>query len=361
MHEFHRLQVRDVHHDTRDSVVLSLDVPDDMREAFRFQPGQYLTFRQTLDGEECRRSYSICSALQDEALRVSVKRVPQGLFSTWANQTLAPGTELEVMRPSGRFTVQIDPTVSHHYLGIASGSGITPVLSILKSVLMGEPKSHFTLIYGNRATGSIMFREELHDLKDRFPDRFSIVHLLTRESQDIDLFNGRIDGEKITRLFDRWIDIGSIDAAFICGPESMMLSSVAALKQAGLTPEQIKFELFTTDDSTPRRRRAAEGVAAAGNGALAHCETTVIVDGRQQTFDMPRSGETVLDAGRRAGADLPYSCKAGVCSTCRAKVVEGEVEMDRCYGLEDYEVARGYILTCQSYPLTDRLVVDYDQ
>lgn len=360
MHEFHRLRVRDIHHDTRDSVVLSLDVPDDMREAFRFQPGQHLIFRQTFDGEECRRSYSICSALQDAALRVSVKRAPHGLFSTWANESLTPGTELEVMRPTGRFTVQIDPGVSHHYLGIASGSGITPVLSILKSVLIGEPTSHFTLLYGNRATGSIMFREELHDLKDQYPDRLSIVHLLTRESQDIDLFNGRIDGEKITRLFEHWIDAHSIDKAFICGPESMMLSSVAALKQAGLTPDQIKFELFSTDDSTPRRRPAAAGVGHTG-AALEHCTVTVTVDGRQQTFEMPRAGETVLDAGRRAGADLPYSCKAGVCSTCRAKVVEGEVEMDRCYGLEDYEVARGFVLTCQSYPMTDRLVVDYDQ
>lgn len=359
MRDFHRLQVRDVQHDTRESVVVSLDVPEEMREAFQFQPGQYLTFRQTLDGEECRRSYSICSALQDGALRVSVKRVPQGLFSTWANQTLEAGVELDVMRPTGRFTVAIDPTASHHYLGIASGSGITPVLSILKSVLLGEPNSHFTLIYGNRATGSIMFREELHDLKDRFPERFSIVHLLTRETQDIDLFNGRIDGEKLEQLFGSWVNIKRIDGAFVCGPESMTVSTVAALKNAGLTSEQIKFELFTTDDSTPRRARSAEAVAA--NAADAHCETTITLDGRQQTFDMPRAGETVLEAGRRAGADLPYSCKAGVCSTCRAKVIEGEVEMDRCYGLEDYEVARGYILTCQSYPLTDRLVVDFDQ
>lgn len=369
MRDFHTLPVVDVRRETGDAVVVTLGVPEELRSVYEFLPGQHLTFRKKIDGEELRRSYSICSEKAGEAstLRVAIKRARFGVFSGWANEQLASGMELEVMPPLGHFTIKVEPQASRHYLGIASGSGITPLMSILQSVLYSEPNSQFTLVYGNRTTGSIMFREDLNDLKDRFPSRLSVIHLLTRETQDIDLFNGRIDGAKCAALFAGWIDASSIDAAFVCGPEQMMHSTVSALQDVGLTAEQIRFELFTTQETLERKARGEERVAAAGLSGTAHhlsgqvSEAVAVLDGRRFEFSVDRENETVLDAGLGSGVDLPYSCKAGVCSTCRAKLVEGKVRMDCHYGLEDGEVAAGFVLTCQSHPLTERVVVDFDQ
>jgi ring-1,2-phenylacetyl-CoA epoxidase subunit PaaE len=353
---FYPLTVADARRETRDAVVLTLRVPDEHRELFRFTQGQYLTFRFDADGEEVRRSYSICSAVQDGELRVAIKRVADGRFSTWANEALRPGHTVEAMPPMGSFHVPLDPANAKHYLGVAVGSGITPVLGTLKTILLAEPASQFTLVYGNRASSTIMFREELEDLKNRFTSRLSVVHVLSREHQDVELFNGRITREKCELLFRYWVDAGSIDAAFICGPQPMVEEVSAALVAHGVDAGRIKYELFGAPGESRGERPAR--AAAAADADL--CEATVILDGRARTFTMDRSS-SVLDAGLRSGAELPYACKGGVCSTCRAMVVEGEVDMDANFSLEDYELARGYVLTCQSYPVTAKVVVDYDR
>ena len=359
---FYPLTVTDAKRETRDAVVLTLRVPDEHRDKFRFTQGQYLTFRFDADGEEVRRSYSICSAVQDDTLRVAVKRVPDGRFSTWANEALRPGQTVEAMPPMGSFHVPLDPANEKHYLGVAAGSGITPVLGTLKTILLAEPRSEFTLIYGNRASSTIMFREELEDLKNRFTSRLSVVHVLSREHQDMELFNGRITGEKCERLFRHWIDASTIDTAFLCGPEPMVREVTEALAAHGVPRDQIKYELFGTPNES-RRERAARANGATGAAAPAPadvCEATVILDGRARSFTMSRS-TPVLDAGLQAGLELPYACKGGVCSTCRAMLVEGEVDMDANFSLEDYEVKRGYVLTSQSCPGTPTVVVDYDR
>lgn len=352
---FYPLRVREARRETRDAVVVTLDVPDEHRELFRFTQGQYLTFRTHTGGEELRRSYSICSAVQDDALRVAIKRVPDGAFSSWANEALRAGATIEVMPPTGTFHLPLDPTARRHYLGFAAGSGITPVIGTLKTILLAEPESSFTLVYGNKASSTIMFRDELDDLKNRFMGRLSVVHVLTREHQDVELFNGRITREKCDRLFERWVDVGSADAAFLCGPRSMVMAVSEALVAHGMDASRIKFELFGNPDQPERERPPREAAGEAGA-----VQATVVLDGHTRQFAMDRAS-TVLEAGLRAGIELPYSCRAGVCSTCRAQVTEGEVDMDANFSLEDYELARGYVLTCQSYPVTDTLVVNYDR
>jgi ring-1,2-phenylacetyl-CoA epoxidase subunit PaaE len=357
MATFHPLTVTGIRRETRDSVVLTLAPPDAERAAFSFTQGQYLTFRARIDGEEVRRSYSICAAVQDPELRVGVKRVQGGLFSTWANERVVPGDTLEAMPPMGNFHLPLDPAARRHYLGFAAGSGITPLLSIVKTTLAAEPRSRFTLVYGNRASATIMFREELEDLKNLHLERFALVHVLSREQQDIELFNGRIDKAKCEALLAHWLDIGDVDAAFICGPQDMMLQVAATLQAHGLDQRKIKFELFATAESGRRARQAT--TEAASRRDL--CEATIVVDGRARTLELPKNSVSLLDAALKEGLELPYACKAGVCSTCRAMLSEGQVDMDANYALEDYEIARGYILTCQSYPTTDRVVVDFDR
>ncbi|MEQ8654385.1 MAG: 1,2-phenylacetyl-CoA epoxidase subunit PaaE [Kiloniellales bacterium] len=358
MVRFLPLTVTEVRRETRDSVVLTLEPRALDRDAFDFLPGQYLTFRKSIEGEELRRSYSICSMRGNGHIQVGIKKVPDGLFSTWANEQLAPGEALEAMAPMGSFTTAFLPTEARHHLFFAAGSGITPVLSLVKSVLKREPKSRVTLVYGNRSSSSIMFREELEDLKNLHLGRFTLLHILTRESQEIDLFNGRIDGQKCAQLFRYWIDPAGVDQAFICGPQSMMTSVSQALREAGLGEHQIKFELFASGQQTRRRRQAEEGGSTSSAQA---CQATVQLDGRSRSFEMKKGEISILDAAMAEGLDVPYACKGGVCSTCRAMLLEGEVDMDANFALEDYEVRRGYILTCQSYPATDRVVVDYDQ
>ena len=357
MATFHPLTVADVKRETRDSVVLTLAVPEEHRDAFRFKQGQYLTFRAVLDGEEVRRSYSICSGVGDGACRVGIKKVQDGLFSTWANEALRPGQVLEAMPPMGSFFVPLDAANRNHYAGFACGSGITPLLSIAKTTLRSEPHSRFSLFYGNRASSTIMFREELEDLKNEYLGRLGVTHILSREQQDLDLFNGRIDKAKCERLFKHWLDVGTVDTAFICGPQEMMLEVSESLQEHGLDRRRVKFELFASAHSghgtrAPRRESAAKADS---------CEATVTLDGRSRSFAFEKNAVTILDAAMQEGMDVPYACKAGVCSTCRAMLVEGQADMDANYALEEYEIARGYILTCQAYPVSDKVVVDFDK
>ncbi|HIF77333.1 MAG TPA: 2Fe-2S iron-sulfur cluster binding domain-containing protein [Sulfitobacter sp.] len=352
MSQFHPLLVTDIHHTIRDAVVLTLK-PEDP-EAFAFTQGQYLTFTQDFDGTELRRNYSICAGLDDGELKVGIKRVDGGAFSTYANTELKVGDTLHAMPPQGKFFTAIEPEVAKNYLGFAGGSGITPVLSILKTVLKREPNSTFTLVYANRAVNTIMFREELEDLKNHYMGRLTVIHIL-ESGQDMELFEGRIDQAKCDALFKHWIQIDNIDTAFICGPEPMMLTIAEALKTNGLTDEQIKFELF----SESQQGRLAKQEMAKRSEGQSGTEITVIIDGARRSFTMQK-GQSVLEAALENGQEAPFSCKAGVCSTCMGKVLEGEVEMISNHALEDYEVERGYVLTCQSYPLSDTLTIDYD-
>jgi ring-1,2-phenylacetyl-CoA epoxidase subunit PaaE len=358
MLHFHPLLVTDVRKDTRDAVVVTLRPDATDGDLFRFIQGQYLTFRRMFDGIELRRSYSICAGIDEGVLRVGIKRVEGGAFSTWANDSLRAGDVLDAMPPMGSFHTPLDASASRHYLGFAGGSGITPVLSIIKTVLAAEPTCRFTLVYANRQIASIMFREELEDIKNRYLGRLSILHILETDAQDIDLFTGRIDAAKCAGLFGAWIDPATVDVAFICGPEPMMLAIAAALRAHGLADGQIKFELFASGQ--PGRARVPAVSMASSSGA-ASCQASVTLDGTTRHFSMVKQGQTVLDAALANSLDAPYACKAGVCSTCRAKVLEGEVEMMTNHALEDYEVRQGYVLTCQSLPLTDRLVVSYDR
>ncbi len=358
MARFLPLEVSDVRRETRDAVVVTLKPQAEDADAFKFIQGQYLTFRRQFDGEELRRSYSICAGRDEGALRVGIKRVDGGCFSTWANEELKVGETIEAMPPMGAFHAPIDPDKARNYLLFAGGSGITPVLSLIKTTLAAEHNSSLTLVYANRSTNTIMFREELDDLKNRYMGRFSVVHILDSEAQDIDLFSGRIDADKCSLLFKSWIDIASVDLAFICGPEPMMLAIAQSLRDHGLRDDQIKFELFA---SSQPGRASRKTVSKTHTGTDSICKATITIDGTTREIEMAKNGETVLDAALGADMDAPYACKAGVCSTCRAMVLEGEVEMEKNHALEDYEVNRGYVLTCQCFPLSDSVVVSYDQ
>jgi ring-1,2-phenylacetyl-CoA epoxidase subunit PaaE len=355
MSKFHPLTVAKVKHETRDAIAVTFDVPPNLQDAFQYQQGQHLTLRAMIDGEDVRRSYSICSAVQDNCLRVAIKRVNGGLFSTWANECIRPGVTIDVMPPEGRFNLPLEPESRRHYLAFAAGSGITPILSIIKTTLMAEPNSRFTLLYGNRASSSVIFRDELTDLKDQYMERLNLVYIMSREPQDIELFHGRITEDKCRELFRHWLRVENIDHAFICGPEDMMHGVSNALQEAGMPRERIRIELFAA--GATRLDRKPRPVSAEPRHQT---EVTVVMDGAHASFTMDKDKESLLDAGLRAGIDMRYSCKGGVCSTCRCKVLEGQVEMDVNYALEDYEVARGFVLSCQSFPVTDRVVVDFD-
>lgn len=330
-------------------------MPAHLHDRFRFTQGQFVTLAAVIDGEAVRRSYSICSAPEDGELRVAIKRAAAGQFSAMAHAAFAPGVSVDVAPPDGRFNVPLDPDHARHYLGVVAGSGITPLLSIVKTTLAVEPQSRFTLVYGNRSSSSTMFRAELLDLKDRYLDRFALLFVMSREQQDLAVLHGRIDRVKCDALFTSWIDVATVDVAFICGPDSMTDVVTAALREHGLTNEQIKSERFA---ATPRKSWAVpparDDVAAGASRAYA------ILDGTRRAFGIERGKETVLDAGLRQGLDLPYSCKGGVCSTCRVILVEGEVDMDVHYALEDYEIARGFILMCQSYAVSETIGIDVD-
>ena len=348
---FHTLRIADRRQETDEAVSLAFEIPMGLREAFAFRPGQYLTLRATLGGEEVRRAYSICAGLDDGELRVAVKHVPGGAFSAHANTALQAGNVLEVMPPEGRFGH--DPSGQGRlYLGLAAGSGITPILSIVKSVLAREPGSRFILLYGSRSTAQVLFRGALEDLKDRYLDRLTVVHTLSREAQDVPALNGRLDGAKLRALLPGLVDTAAIDQAFLCGPEAMLDELPGVLADLGVPEDRIQVERFTP--SGPRR------AVVVAQDAPAAAMATIIHDGARREVPVA-DGETVLDAALRAGMDLPWSCHGGMCSTCRARVTEGQVEMAVNFSLEPWEVSAGYVLTCQARAVTPSVVVDYDQ
>jgi ring-1,2-phenylacetyl-CoA epoxidase subunit PaaE len=355
MSKFHSLPVAAIERETRDAVAITFAVPPSLSEAFRYEPGQHVSVRATIGGQDVRRSYSICAAAQDATLRIAVKRHAHGVFSTWANDSLQSGDRLEVTPPMGHFALPLAPGSRKRYVGFAAGSGITPLLSIIGTTLVAESRSEFTLFYGNRASGAVMFKEELAAVKDCHLARFNLVHVLSREAQDIELLHGRIDRAKADALLAHWVDLDGVDAVYVCGPDGMMQAVAEALRARGFPDERVRIERFAT--SIPKHEHRSARPVEPGH---AECEVTVVLDGTTRTFTLRKGTESILEAGLAAGVDLPYSCKGGVCSTCRAKLTAGEVDMDANFALEDYEVARGFVLTCQSYPVTDRVSVDYD-
>lgn len=353
---FHPLPVREVRRETADAVSIRFDVPDDLADLYRFEAGQYLTLRMELGGEEVRRNYSVCVAPDDRELRIAVKEVAGGLFSRWANTELKPGAVLDVMPPMGRFTVALDPQAAHQYVGIAGGSGITPVMSLIKTVLKAEPKSRFVLLYGNRSTASVIFLEELSALKNRYLDRLEVYHFLEDEAEEIELFNGLLNREKCDEVLGHLVDVDATDGFFICGPGPMMDAAEASLLGKGVSPEKIKIERFTTGALSAERLVRAEELQQKAQGV----KMTVELDGRRARVSFDAEKGNILDSVRAAGLPAPFACKGGVCATCRAKVVEGSVEMKANYGLSPEEVADGYVLTCQSVPTSDTLTLSYD-
>lgn len=353
-HSFHSLSVSSVKPLTRDSMAITFDVPAHLQGTFAYVAGQYLTLRAMLDGQEVRRSYSICSAVQDKCLRIAIKKVTGGVFSHWAANHLLPGSSIDVMPPQGHFHIPLAPQEARHVLAFAAGSGITPILAIIKTMLVAEPLTRITLVYGNRSSGGVMFKEELENLKDTYLTRLNLVWVMSRESQDIELFNGRIDYDKTAELLSRWIEPATIDAAFICGPHEMILAVTQALEDKGVDKSRIKAELFGTPAATrPRTTFTAEQGSE-------ECEVEVVLEGARRRFTMAKN-LSLIDGGLKAGLDMPYACKGGVCSTCRAQVLSGEVDMDNNFALEDYEVARGFVLCCQSFPVSHKLLIDFDQ
>jgi ring-1,2-phenylacetyl-CoA epoxidase subunit PaaE len=357
MTKFYPLKVRDIRRETPDTVSVAFEVPENLRDTFRFVQGQHLTLRTEINGEEVRRAYSICTAPSENDLRVAVKKVEGGVFGTFADERLKVGDTLESMPPLGHFYTELNPENQNLYVAFAAGSGITPVMSILKTTIVQELRSRFILFYGNRGFDHIIFREQLEELKNHFPDRLAVHHVLSRESLGSDLFKGHIDAEKCRAYARLLFRAEDVDAYFLCGPEEMIFSVKEELENLGVFPKKIHFELFATSGA---RKKTASANAATLKKDSFDASVTVIQDGTQFDFMLPSDGSTLLDAAMRAGADLPFSCKGGVCSTCKAKILEGEVEMEINYGLEPDEVAAGYVLTCQSHPKTKRVVVSYD-
>ncbi|MBK7869287.1 MAG: phenylacetate-CoA oxygenase/reductase subunit PaaK [Saprospiraceae bacterium] len=353
--KFHTLRVSDIRRETSDCVSIALEVPETLKNDYAYIPGQYLTLKTFLQGEEVRRSYSICASPMDGELRVAVKLVPEGLFSTFANKTLKVGDVLDVMTPMGNFHSNINPAQAKYYVAFAAGSGITPIMSIMKTVLCQEPRSHFTLFYGNRATDSIIFREAIEALKNIYLGRLSVHHVLSQEFNTSDLFTGRISKEKCQTFFEKIIDVAEVDEFFICGPQEMNEDIRDLLLERGMERKKIHVELFTTGIA---KKQAQKAIVTDKSGFEAQVQITL--DGNTFEFPLRSTGDSILDAALKAGADLPFACKGGVCCTCRAKLTEGKVEMDVNYALEPEELEAGYILTCQSHPTTARVVVDFD-
>ncbi len=353
--KFHTLKIAEVRRETPEAVSLRFDVPADLADQYRFVQGQHLTLKAEVNGEELRRSYSICAGVDDGELRVAIKKIPGGRFSNWACESLKPGDALDVMTPEGRFHVPLDPSQSRHYVAFAAGSGITPILSLIKTTLKAEPNSRFTLVYGNRRLGTTIFAEALEDLKDRYLSRFTLYHVFSREEQDVPLFNGRLDRERVAAFLDTLIPVDLIDAAFVCGPGGMIDEVEAGLKAAGVDPSRIHFERFGVHDVPGglEPQHAAPGDAPQAN-------ITIIADGLRREMEYHAEDLSILDVALRAGMDLPYSCKGGVCCTCRARVLEGQVRMNKNYTLEQPDVDAGFVLTCQAHPLTDKVVISFD-
>jgi len=351
---FHTLTIADIRQETASAVSVAFAVPDALAAAYRYVAGQYLTLRVTIEGEEVRRSYSICTAPDDNELRVCIKLLPDGVFSGWVQQRLRVGDALDVMTPGGRFALPLASGRRRTIVAFAAGSGITPIMAILRSVLAHEPDSRFFLFYGNRSRDEIIFREALEDLKDRHMTRLSVFHVLSREQQDVAALNGHLDAAKARLLLRHMVPAAAVDHVLVCGPQPMIEDLAEALPALGLAPDCVHVERFTPGSGG--RRRPVFVPPATPPRAVA----TVISEGVRS--DIPiAADETIIDAAIRAGRNLPYSCRGGMCCTCRARLVEGRVAMDVNYSLQPWELAAGFVLTCQSRPLTDRLVVDYDQ
>ena len=356
MLKFHSLKVAQVIPDTAQSVRLLLQVPESLREAYRFSQGQHLNLEIEVGGQTLRRSYSICNQAGDSGLlELAVKRQPEGRVSGFINDELRAGDQINVMTPGGHFNVPLDSQRGRSYVAFVAGSGITPVLSIIRSTLAQEPASSFTLFYGNRDSAGVMFRDVLHELKDRYPTRFRLFHILSREQGELELYNGRIDKSKTVDLCRAFCNIAAIDHWFVCGPASMIDDVSASLLELGLMPERLHSERFTVDGKAALPPQSA-GVEA----GVSQCRVVVIMDGKERQFGMTAE-RNILEAGLAEGLDLPYSCTGGVCSTCRVKLLKGEVSMAVNYALEPWELEAGFVLACQCYPRSDELLLDYDQ
>ncbi|MEP6926527.1 MAG: 1,2-phenylacetyl-CoA epoxidase subunit PaaE [Ginsengibacter sp.] len=351
---FHKLTVKNIQHETKDCVSVAFDIPKELEKDFLFKQGQNVTIKVNLDGEEIRRSYSICSSPYDNELRIAVKKVYEGSFSTFACQKLKAGDILEVMPPTGAFFTEVNISNKKNYVFFAAGSGITPVISIVKTILLIEPESSVALVYGNRNVSSIIFKEQLEALKDKHLNRFRMYHILSRERMEATINYGRIDAEKCREL-SKLINLTAVNEFFICGPEKMIFAIKEFLEMNGVNKNKIHFELFTTP-----ARKNIKIYAAKNTQENEGSEITVKIDGRSLTFMLDYNSNNILDASLAQGADLPFACKGGVCTTCRAKLLEGEVEMEVNYGLEQEEVNAGFILTCQSHPRSRKVVVDFD-
>ena len=354
---FHKLKIKDIRKETGECVSIAFSIPDELKDTYSFFHGQNITLRTIIDGEDLRRSYSICTAPFENELRVAVKKAEFGLFSRYANEHLKAGDEIDVLPPTGRFYTNLDATHRKNYIAFAAGSGITPVISIIKTTLKTEPFSQFTLIYNNRSRSAIIFLEELEALKNTYLHRFTLIHILSREKTDAPINSGKINDSKLEEL-TKLIDYKKADEIFICGPEAMIFSTEKFLIAKGIDKKKVHFELFTTPGS---ERKSGTGELASeikNTGPVS--VITIKIDGRSFDFNLSYDGDCILDAALKQGADLPFACKGGVCASCRAKLVEGEVEMEMNWALEPEEVAQGYILTCQSHPKTKKVVIDFD-
>ena len=350
---FHPLEIQDVRRETADCISVAFVVPDELKATFAFQSGQYVTLRAEVGDQELRRSYSLCSAPHHNEWRVAIKRVDDGMFSQWAHALLRAGETIDVLPPDGHFKYPPDGDQLRNVLLLAAGSGITPIMSILTTLLETDNATHVTLVYGNRRVKDIIFKEQIEDLRDQYLTRFQLIHTLSGEIQEAPIANGRLDGAKLGQLFSALIDPKKLDHVYICGPNEMITSCVEACEHAGIADEHIHKELFGAPTAAKPR---AERDASSGDGA----KVRVVADGIERELVVPFRGDSVLDIVLRAGIDVPYACKAGVCCTCRAQVLEGEVRMDANYTLEQHEVDRGFVLTCQSHPVTSVVKLSYD-
>lgn len=353
---FHQLQVKNIKKETEQCVSISFDIPADLASEFTFKEGQNITIKKIINGEELRRSYSICSSPHENELRVAVKKVDGGLFSLYANEVLKKGDVLEVLPPTGKFNAKLTNVDQGRYLAIASGSGITPVISIIKHSLTSQPHSHFTLIYGNRSRGSIIFFEELEAIKNKYMERFTLINILSREKTDVALSYGRINKEKL-QVLQSLVPYNKFDSIYICGPEEMIFSAKNYFEEIGINKSIIHFELFTTPGQASKSKQVIDVVNESSKPSAL---VSLRLDGRTLEFPLAYDGPSILDAALQTGADLPYACKGGVCASCRAKLTSGEVFMDVNYALEEEEVAAGFILTCQAHPVSERIEVDFD-
>lgn len=358
MAKFHTLSVSDIRKETSDTVSVAFDVPEQLKDQYAFIQGQYLTLKTDIDGEEVRRSYSICVSPLDGELRVAVKKVSGGRFSTYANEQLKVGDALEVMPPTGRFYTEVDADQTKKYVAFAAGSGITPIMAIMRTVLETESNSEFTLFYGNKHSGTIIFKEQIEDLKDRYTDRLSVYHILSKEQTGSDLFYGRVDQEKCDVFCSKLFHPLTIDEYFLCGPEPMIRLVSKHLEDAGVKKERIHFELFTSPAQLEGAKKAA---AHEAEKDVDHAMVTLQIDGDKTTYELHDKSKTILDSALEAGLDVPFACKGAVCMTCRAKLISGEARMDMNYALTDDEVKQGFILTCQSHPTTQEVEVSFDE